>query len=143
MLPSFLDLFKPKQKNVLPLSRVDLDDDFVYVDGKSDQEEIDSVVILQNPEPENPPEILKQGNEATAIAVIPKSTRQLRWEQRYHKIFAKVADESGQIIDIRYVNNGAQLAFWNSKINGQTNVFRSHSEDEIIMPNRGAIKIVK
>lgn len=152
MLSRLYGLFKTEAKNVLPITRDDVAQDFVYVDEKHELEEIYVLINLEQEEFENQSVDGKEKNESlitianqspSPIVVSAKTARQLRWEQQYHKIFAKVLDESGQALEIRLVNKGKQLAFWDTHINGQKNVHRSSKDDEIIMPNRRVLKIMK
>ncbi|MDQ5884266.1 MAG: hypothetical protein QG556_605 [Pseudomonadota bacterium] len=74
---------------------------------------------------------------------IEKSSRRLCWEHQHKKIAAIVHDESGQVIEIRRVNQGKQLAFWDDQKNTQVYVYRKANTQEIETKDKGVLRMHK
>lgn len=141
----FFSFFGNKKENPLPVSIQDVPDidDFIVIDIPefeylSDEEE--------NPAASVQPQQIENALALTAEeanAHIEKCSRRLVWESRNKKIAARVHDEAGHTIEIRFVNHGKQLAFWDEIKNTQVYVFRKANTQELETKDKGVLKRVK
>ena len=72
-------------------------------------------------EPNEPGPVVEEKVSPTTVTehMFFKSERRLQWEQRNPKVNARVYDDQGKEVEIREVNRGKQLGFWNDAKNAQ------------------------
>lgn len=106
------------------------EEDFLCIDVLDDLSEKDEEAKIQSCITEStfmpPPLAILDKNEETHPCIPASSTlenekshRRLHWETRNKKVFGTMQDETGRVIEIRRVNQGKQLAFWDDAKNAQ------------------------
>jgi hypothetical protein len=95
-------------------------DDYIII-----EEDFGIVACEALMETEEPEPVVEKVSPTTVTAqMFFKSERRLQWEQRNPKVHAKVDDGQGHELEIREINRGRQLGFWNDTKNAQTYVHK-------------------
>ena len=107
-------------------------DDFILI-----EEDLGIVACEELMEKEGPETALEKVNPTTVKAPrFFKSERRLQWEQRNPKVHARVDDGQGIELEIREVNRGKQLGFWNDSKNAQIYV---HKQKDNTFESKGSV----
>lgn len=135
----FLSLFsKPTPNEPELLVRESHEEDFLCIDFLDDfdslseknadttqshiQEEVPKPILIAKLDTK---EEIKPCIQAQPTLQIEKMTRRLYWESRNKKVEGIIQDSSGRMLEIRRVNQGKQLAFWDDEKNSQVYVPRT------------------
>ncbi|NDH08781.1 MAG: hypothetical protein EBY16_04070 [Gammaproteobacteria bacterium] len=110
-------------------------DEYVFIENNDDKDRAPLIQVDSTSRPKVHQEQLVNKQSITHRHEI--------WNKRHPKIYATVVDNAGQTLEIRYVNNDHQLAFWDQKTNTQKIVHRTKIAGELVMPNHQVLNTIK
>lgn len=143
---SFFSLFPEKDKNILPVTVHDLpNEDYVMIDDEDfpweNEESIEPELEFASvPQEEKLPEAHHNPEKEQAYV---KSPRRVLWESRNTKVFAIVYDAQGQALEVRRVNHGKQLAFWDIKKDAQVYAYLKSQTQELQTQDKLVYKMAR